>query len=512
MQEETFGSSFSEATRSACETEGPSAESAMCVVQQNADQPSCAQDAGVAAVVSVDVESLVSLEETEPLASMLGCGGNANGGDDLGSDGSPPDFAAHFRWLSKKARKSNRYPLHVLSKIAEKTGLSLEEMPLTVDFIQEQIEGYGLHGRPLTFARQILICLDRLVKAHPILQALKYETVEDRRVILLREAEWPISFRRDLHGWKQSVPVKVPGAENAIGSLTARTIKGYSAAVVSALSALRLSGVRFSDDCGMHFLMRVPAVKIWESFLSERQKPKTVQAALAAALRVARDMRLDQSCVDFLEARLTAIMTSTETDTARLADLAEPENYLALIEVPELLMLKAEDPNRHMFSRLSAGRSAVAFQLMWEHPDLSEQFVAQFNVEAHLRGAGSELSLLRSEDGRPEQLAPATAQLISRLLKVNELLSVPSSYLLPGRHGQLRSTGSAMQLVYHQIQGTLFRHVTRSDLRDLNTFIALSADDADLGSIAAGAGYKNSKALSLRLGHSAGRPKQERNK
>lgn len=240
----------------------------------------------------------------------------------------------------------------------------------------------------------------------------------------------------------------------------------------------------------------------WIHYLSKRHKPSTMQTTVASVLRIARDLGVNQESIAFLEARLSDyVKRGVEADTARIARLASADKFVALINAPGRLMLLAEDPSRRPSSRLAAGCSAVAIALMFENPDISEEFVAQLDLEEHIKGSGDSRMLHRPGSVELEPLSPEVLVLIDRLWKVYRALSVVSPYLLPGVDGRPRATRSAMEMIYNELQGILGERLVRTDLRDINVHLGFKVPGCDPDAIASGSGYKQPRSAARRHGH-----------
>lgn len=425
-----------------------------------------------------------------------------------------PDSNEHisteaFREMMRGMKLGDRQPLRTLLKIQELENVSIRVMKLNVCDLEKLIDKYSLNKNPPRYARQVLICLGRLLEKNPSLTGIKFESVEDKRVYLLAEHDQPIKLRKDLDEWKQEVPVALHGMPKSSNALAPSTINDYENSVILAATIFSMRHHHLSHEIGIEFLCRKNVAMSWMHELSKRQRPSSIQTMLAGVLRVARDCGVDKESISFLEARLADYMKrGSEIDTERLARWTKPDRFIALVDAPERLMLKAENPALRRSCRLAAGCSAVAAALMFENPDISEEFVARLDLEEHITGVGDSRFLHRNGMASPEPLSPETSLLIGRLEMVFTKLAIVTPYILPGCDGRPRVTRSAMEMVYNELQGILGERVRRSDLRDLNYNLGASLDGGDTSTNAAAAGYKHARSATRRHGHSVRRPKR----
>lgn len=366
----------------------------------------------------------------------------------------------------KGLKIGDHHPLRVLRKIEELERTPLCKMKLNVAFVEDALSRHSLHKNPPRYARQILLCFGRYIEKNPSLCNIVFESVEDKRVHLLPESDRPVKLRRELEEWKLTVPVVLHGMPNPSNALAPRTIEDYATAFVTVVTVFHAVHGRLSHDIGLEFLCQPRVVLVWIHYLSKRHLPSTIQSTISGVLRIARDSGVSPKSIAFLEARLSDyVKRSDETDTARIARLASADKFVALIKAPGQLMLKAEDPDNRPMSRLAAGRSAVALALMFENPDISEEFIARLDLQEHITESDGSRLLHRPGGVAPELLSQAISALIDRLLPVFRALSVVSPYLLAGIDGRPRATRSAMDMVYNELQGILGERLVRTDLR-----------------------------------------------
>lgn len=428
-----------------------------------------------------------------------------------------------FFRIVNDSRQGDQAPLRMFWKLAEREKTNVSKLVLEEEELAVLLTKHELHANPHRYARQILICLGRVLKTYPGLLTNRYEPVLDLQIRLIPEQDRPEAFRRDIEAWLRMTPVMVQGTRTESNALVPETIDTYVRSANTVLVAFRLSGPRLDPTVGVGFLIQPRAIARWLRVITEREKPSTVQGHLAALLRIARDLPgMDLIGINFLEARLQDVMKGKLViDADKLAALAawtEPHRFACLVSAPDALMTLSENPASRYLTRLMEGGSGFALQLMWEHPGLSERAIAEFDLARHIAGNPGARSVLRAAStgrrgpGSPtvirELMSAQTERLCERLLEVRRNLMVETTLLLPGRDGRPREVRAAMEVVYNRIQGVLGERLTSSRLRDINTYIALD-NGSDVSEVAAGAGYRHARSLERRLGPIDQKPRRE---
>jgi hypothetical protein len=421
-------------------------------------------------------------------------------------DGTGYDIPHHIYFrIVNDSKLGDQQPLRKLWKLAELEGVNITKLKLNEKSIASLLEKHKQHGNPERYARQILICLGRVLEAHPQLFAHAYEQVISTRIQAIPDAEIPDQFREDIETWIGMTPITLAGRPNPANALTLVTIESYICRLKTILAALQMAGVRLDHSVDVAFLMQRIAVAQWLPVLKKWSARGTIRGHLAAILRVGADLPgQSESDIEYLRARLAEVTDDLALDADRLATLAswtEPVKHACLLSAPDVLMKVAEDNTVPRPARLLAAAAGFAFQLMWEHPGLSEEAIAEFDLAAHISGSVGVRSVLRIQPASgiqpavqvPEKMSLEAESLLDRLSAVRRSMSVPSTLLLPGADGRPREPRAAMEVMYNKIQAVLSERLTSSDLRDINAYIALDDKNSDLPEIAVGLGYVNQR-------------------
>ena len=422
-----------------------------------------------------------------------------------------------FRALNDQTQ-GDQPPLRMFWKLAEYEGVNVSHLDLKEAILAVLLKKHGLHNNLERYARQMLICLERLLEVHPqIFSMVGYEVMVDTSIQHLPEANMPDGLLQDIDAWILIAPVQAENAINVSGALSPATIESYVRNVKTIVAALALSGIRVDPTVDVDFLIQPTCVLRWLKFVMRTAEDSTARGLVAALLRMSRDLpNKDPAHIRYLEARLEALMKhSLAMDGHKLAAAArwtEPEKYRCLLTAPQDLMAEAENKTLRYETRLLAGASAFAFVLMWEHCSIRPKEIAYFDLEHHVTGQPGSRCVLRHDPANSsnsqaqaqvaEELGPEAEQFYERLKAVRASMSVSNTLLLPGDDGRVREVRAAMEVIYNKIQGVIGERLTSSKLRDINTLAAMDGG-ADVDEVAAGAGYKHVRSLKRRLGVAA---------
>ena len=416
-----------------------------------------------------------------------------------------------FRIVNDHPKIGDRQPLRMLWQVAECAGINIKKLDLDVANLTALLKINQLHNNPKRYARQILICLDRVLKEYPELLTKPYDPVVDTRLHPVSVYQTPVGVKKRLADWLEMTPIKLAGQPNPANALVLVTINTYVASVRTILAGLQLGGVRLDPNVDFAFIVQPNAIARWLPVLKQWSARGTVRGHLAALLRIAGDLpEIAPSHITYLRARLAEIMDDLSLDADQLSMVAswtEPKKHACLLSAPDVLMTTAENPSATSRTRILNGASGFAFQLMWEHPGLTERAIAEFDTDKHIVGDPGSRTVLRlhpasrvePERWVPERMSPDAESLLDRLLAARKSMSVTETLLLPGMDGRPRETRAAMEVLYNKIQGVLSERLTSSDFRDINAYIGLDDKDADLPELAAALGYADERSLERRF-------------